>query len=823
MILKHSTQYNKQYNNIQHNIQHNIQPGSSTPGARRSGLALSGLVSMGQKLVFFSGETVKIMCLIVLIANLFTLMVLGYARPVAADASNGNQGENRGEAEIRGVALDERNRPLANAAAIIPEWGIAVSASASGAFAIPIRAAGVIHVEISSDGYLTASTQPFFVKPGVAPEPLRIILQPAPQEEIVITGTATPKLYYETPVKTSVTTRNEIEKQGAATLADSLELVTGVRVENDCQNCNFNQVRINGMEGKYSQILIDGMPVISSLAGVYALEQIPANIIDRLEVVKGGGSSLYGGNAVAGVINVITRRPQSPISDISVSQSMIRDSPNSSVYFNTDVLSANQATYASFFTNYQNRDHMDYNGDGFSDLGELRNLSLGGNFTHEFASVSGKLRLGFASIFEDRRGGNKFELPDHMADISESCRTFRADFNVGWEQSFGGSATLRLDGAYSHTRRKSYYGSGQDANAYGQTTNPVFHGSLTYNYFAIPDHNLLAGVSFNSDAIRDQARAYNRTLDATYTDLGLFLQDEVEILGHNATLLAGVRLDKHSELEKLIFSPRFSFLYKGVRNITFRATASTGFRAPQVFDEDLHITQVGGMGMLIYNRDGLKEERSHGFTLDIDYGRQVRDVKVQFSVSGFYNRLNGVFTLEETDSLPNARVFRRFNGAGAIVYGLSVEAGFKWSDQLELFSGWTIQNSRLDEPEPDFGSRKLFRSPGVYGSVRADYTIRGWFAISAEMAYTGAMTAPHFAGFIPQDKLETTEPFAVLNLTLTKKISLDKNKRLTLTATLENLLDRYQRDLDRGMHRDAGYVYGPRFPRTIRLSAGYTF
>jgi len=82
----------------------------------------------------------------------------------------------------------------------------------------------------------------------------------------------------------------------------------GVRVENNCQNCNFNQVRINGMEGKYSQILIDGLPIVSALAGVYVLEQIPANMIERLEVVKGGGSPLYGSNAVAGVVNVITKK-----------------------------------------------------------------------------------------------------------------------------------------------------------------------------------------------------------------------------------------------------------------------------------------------------------------------------------------------------------------------------------------------------------------------------------------------------------------------------------------------------------------------------------
>ncbi len=128
-------------------------------------------------------------------------------------------------------------------------------------------------------------------------------------EEIVVTGTKTEKLVSEAPVKTSVVGKAEMEKKNAATLADAIDNTTGVRVENNCQNCGFNQVRLNGLDGHYSQILIDGKGVYSSLAGVYGLEHIPVQMIERVEIVKGGGSSLYGGSAVAGVINVITKKP----------------------------------------------------------------------------------------------------------------------------------------------------------------------------------------------------------------------------------------------------------------------------------------------------------------------------------------------------------------------------------------------------------------------------------------------------------------------------------------------------------------------------------
>ena len=111
------------------------------------------------------------------------------------------------------------------------------------------------------------------------------------------------------PVRTEVVSREFVEQIGARTLADAVEYTTGVRVENNCQNCNFSQVRLLGLEGPYTQILMDGQPTLSSLAQVYGLEQIPARLIDRVEVTKGGGTALLGPGSVGGVINVVTREP----------------------------------------------------------------------------------------------------------------------------------------------------------------------------------------------------------------------------------------------------------------------------------------------------------------------------------------------------------------------------------------------------------------------------------------------------------------------------------------------------------------------------------
>ncbi len=723
---------------------------------------------------------------------------------------------------IKGVVVDEDGNWVKDADVIIPEKNIVTKTNKTGNFVFEISGGGAIHVEVYKKGYLPASTKIIKIAKRDNIKVSKFVLSKSFLEEIVVTGTATPKLYREAPVKTFIASKKDIEKKGAQNLADSLEIVTGVRVENNCQNCNFTQVRINGMEGKYCQVLINGMPVVSALAGVYALEQIPANMIEKFEVVKGGGSSLYGGNAVGGVVNVMLREATKSGIKFSINREMIKNKPNTSLNLNYDYIAPNPNTKASLFSNFQRREPVDYDGDGFSDLGELSLLSVGSNFSHFFNKVNGDLKLSFSVISEERRGGNKFDLPEHYADIAESIRTKRLDFFARWEQTFSKVSILKINSSFSYTKRKSYYGSGQDPNAYGDTENPVFYGELQYYNFSLTNHSVIAGLSFKSDEINDFAPAYDRIIDETYRNFGFYLQDEINF-GQKLKLLFGVRGDRHSEIENIIFSPRVSISFTGLKDFTLRFTYSTGFRAPQVFDEDLHITQVGGEGMTIVNRAGLKEEKSYSLTFGLDFGKQVKNKLYRFSIGGFYNRLNDVFTLDEVDSSGDYMLMERFNSDGAKIYGVELEAGFQIGGVFEIFTGWTLQRSEYDTPEPDFNSMKIFRTPELYGSLRFNWDIKNFPDINVDLNYTGPMKAPHYAGYITEDVLEDTDPFIVVNIKLIKRFELYSKNSITMTASLLNAFDSFQKDLDKGIYRDAGYVYGPRIPRTFRVGIKYDF
>jgi outer membrane receptor for ferrienterochelin and colicins len=720
---------------------------------------------------------------------------------------------------LRGKIEGWQGEPIKKAVILIPELGISGQSGDSGEYEFNQIPAGKYHLEVYADGYMDYISDPLdFDRDRIN---YTIVLVNKIEEEIVVTATGTPKLYAETPVKTEVITTTDIQKAMAVNLAEALTQTTGVRVENDCQNCNFTQVRINGMEGKYTQILIDSSPVVSAMTGVYGLEQIPAEMLDRIEIVKGGGSALYGGNAVAGVINVITREPQRNRTTLKLFQESISRKPSTNLSFHSSLISKDLNTKAFLFASYQKRDPVDLNSDGFSELGTISNTSFGLNFYNDFQKLRGKIKLGFFRIFEERRGGDLFDRPPHEADTAEWIKTDELGLSLEWNQSFTERLHYNLCFSLVDAKRNTYYGSHQDPNAYGTTRNPLMFGSAQVNWQA-GGHIFSFGFQYRRDRIKDIATGYNRIIKETYEETGFFVQDDFKI-SRTFTLLAGIRINRHTALERDVLTPRLSFLMNISRNLTFRTSFSTGFRAPQVFDEDLHITQVGGEGMMVINSPDLKEERSSSIAAGFDYGKQIGRNIIQFSLEGFFTRLGNTFVLHEVSRTENARILERVNGAGSRIYGFSLEAGLILGAKTLLASGWTIQHGERDLPEPDFNSREFFRTPNLYGYASLSYKNERVASADVALEYTGPMKAPHYSGYIEVDRLETTNPFWVLNIKLHRSFWLSENYAIDVFIGGYNFLSSYQKDLDRGVDRDSGYVYGPAKPRAFYTGLDFSF
>lgn len=719
-------------------------------------------------------------------------------------------------AKFVGKVIDENRAPVQGATVVVPELSSVTRTNRNGIFSFEFPLNIVVHFQVYKEGYSDYTSPPISIRKG-SKVPTIFVLIKELSEQITVTATANKMKFEDVPVKTYLISHQEIEETKPINLAEALSFTTGVRVETDCQNCNYTQVRLNGLEGKYSQILVDGLPVISSLASVYGLEQIPSEMIDRIEVVKGGASSIYGSNAIGGVINLITKEPQENSTVLRLQNESILGKPFFKLGLTSSFVSKDGKTKAFFFGSYYNRQPVDVNGDGFSNLGIMMDTSFGGNIYRNFPSINGKLKFSFARIHEYRRGGDNLDRPPHEAMICEMARTNRLDLNVSWEQSFG-SDLLKVSFSQTFLNRNSYYGANRDPNAYGETSDPLSIILVQYS-FPLGEHIFTLGTSYQREHLWDEAPAYNRTIDDEYINYGFFVQDDFS-MGNGVDLLIGSRFDKHTKVNRIIASPRISLLLKPINGLSLRTTLSTGFRAPQIFDEDLHITMIGGEGFIVKNDPALREERSYSLYIGGDYLTGKNDRSLLLSAGFFYTRLENQFQLHEIEGTGNSRVFLRTNGKGAKVWGVEFDVGFKIAAHLELDAGWTIERTRLDDPEPEFGAMELFKTPYSYGYIKVVAFLPIDMKLLVSYQYTGSMKLPHYSGYIPEDRLETTEPYSVFNINLSKEIRVGE-ENVEIYAGVYNIFNVFQKDIDRGPLRDAGYIYGPSKPRTFIFGIRY--
>lgn len=619
-------------------------------------------------------------------------------------------------------------------------------------------------------------------------------------------------------------------------LAKGLNFQPGVRTEDDCQNCGFTQVRINGLDGHYSQILVNSRPNFSSLNGVYGLEHIPANMIDRVEVVRGGGSALFGASAIGGTINIITKEPLHNSASFAhnfMSQGGANSFDNVTTGNVSLVTNDNKAgVYA--YGQTRTRQGYDYDGDGYTELPELNNQTFGLNSFLRLNPYS-KLSLQYHGIHEFRRGGNKLNQAPHEANIAE-----QVEHNIQ-----GGGLTYdfyspnekdRLSAYFSFqtTARKSYYGGigeGTEEDketaekAYGTTHNFTYVVGTQYVHsfdkLLFMPSDLTLGGEYNFDDLKDFIIGYDRHFKQNVRIGSFFFQNEWK--NKQWSFLVGGRLDKHNLVDHIIFSPRANLRFNPTENVNLRITYAGGFRAPQAFDEDLHVGVVGGERLVTTLAKNLKEERSNSFSVSADLYHRFGNVQTNLLIEGFYTDLNNVFALRQL-SQPDAQgntVQERYNAYGAKVLGLNIEGKATFTRWFSLQAGVTLQQSHYNEaiawndevPEQKF--KKMMRTPNIYGYFTASFTPIKRLTASVTGNYTGSMLVGHAAGSGVDEPVAVNTPnFMEVNMKLAYDFPIYKYINLQVNGGIQNITNAYQKDFDKGWNRDSGYIYGPSLPRS---------
>jgi outer membrane receptor for ferrienterochelin and colicins len=614
--------------------------------------------------------------------------------------------------KIAGKVVDAKTKePLPGVSIMAQHTTIGAATNDKGQYTMSNVPHGRIHLTASMIGYKTEH-RVIIVTPNrqttVDFELEQIAVE---MGAVVVTGTATPHLVEDMPVRTEVIPRRDIELKQACNLAEALSFHTGVRVENKCQNCNFTQVRILGLDGKYSQILIDGDPVVSSLASVYGLEHFPEEMIDHIEIVKGGGSSLYGGGAVAGVINMITRTPLANQVRVKYVGNSVHGVMDHHVGAVAETANENGTSGAYVFGSFRIRNPYDYNGDGFSEIGQLYNESVGVDAYYQ-PLATGELMTSFHRIHEERRGGNKFQLPVHEAEIAEWVEHWRIGGTVRWIHRPNPLFDYRLYYSFALENRKSYYG-GLHGNTvqdqldalkfYGKTDNPLHLAGLQANY-RLGSHLVTAGAQYSRDKLKDETAAVTAYhVDEVFTNIGFFLQDDIHLASEEQIqLVIGTRMDKHSKLKDWIFSPRVNGKFNIGDGFAVRSAFTTGFKPPQIYDEDLHLCGIKGDQRVIRNSVHLKEERSYSITAGLEYQGFLNSIPAMVSLTGFRTRLDNGFTERFVSKQGVIELWERMNSDGAEVEGVELDVGIRPISGVEVRSGFTYQKSQYDSPNEDF-------------------------------------------------------------------------------------------------------------------------
>jgi len=724
----------------------------------------------------------------------------------------------------------------------------------NGHFSISDIPAGSYELKVSRLGYKTISEQ-IEIQPGLSlTKDFALKEDRLNLEQVVVSATRYNLDRKEAPVMVKVLNDEVFDATQSFLLSESLNFQPGVRVETNCQNCGFTQVRLNGLDGPYAQILINSRPVFSALNSVYGLEQIPTNIIERVEVVRSGGSALYGSNAIAGTINIITREPVENTWQINSNFASIDGkTADHTINFNASLVSEDLTSGVTFYGLFRDRGSYDANGDGFTELTVLENNTFGAKAFFK-PSQYNKITVDFNAIREYRRGGDRLDLAPHFTDITEELDHNTIFSGITFEQytknersKFSAYLSTQI------TQRDSYYGglggarTAEDSlaaiNAYGATDDLALVGGLQFTHHFLSQDILTVGVENQLNDVEDEIPGYNRLVDQQVNAIGLFGQYEWRVTNRFKALL-GARFD-HTTVDGLydigdiqrttdvttnVFSPRLTLLYDLTEDLQFRGGYARGFRAPQAFNEDLHISSVGGEPQFVILSDDLEKELSDAYTASLTYTQNTGEIQTEFLLEGFYTRLRNPFTIVSTGSvLPNGSILEEVrNGEGAYVTGTNFEASISPSSTFLFQIGGTAQQTGYEEEqilfEPEAGSaaeettvsvNEFTRNPNLYGYLTTNWTPNDHWAFDITGVYTGSMIVPRVvsaSGFLD---LVDTNPFMEVNLKTSYHFEVRESFHLELSGGVQNLFNSYQDDFDVGPTRDSDYIYGPARPRTF--------
>lgn len=592
-------------------------------------------------------------------------------------------------ATISGKVSNLSGEPLGFSSVAIEGSAMGASTDENGVFTIANVPAGEYKIVASFLGYETNRRRIKLEAGDLVTIDFTLVAAFNTMDEVVVTGTMKEVRRLDSPVPVEVYSPAFFKKNPTPNIYEALQNVNGVRPQLNCQVCNTGDIHINGLEGPYTMVLIDGMPIVSSLATVYGLSGIPNSLVERMEIVKGPASSLYGSEAIGGLINIITKDPgKAPVLSVDVMGSTWEE-------LNIDLgVKFNASKAASVLTgvNYYNYDDViDNNGDNFTDVTIQERVSVFQKWN--FKRKDNRLfTLAGRYYWEDRWGGE-----------------------VAWTQAFRGGNEIY--GEAITTERWEFLGqyqlplvenmmfsfsfnSHQQNSVYGDTPyiadQKIGFGQLYWDK-KMGKHDLLLGSALrytfyddNTPATGGPATDANNNPDEIWLP-GIFVQDEITINERNKMLL-GLRYD-YNEAHGNIFTPRLAYKWSITNNDIFRLNAGTGFRVVNLFTED-HAALTGAREVIIAEK--LEPEQS--YNVNVNYIKKMysnNGSSGSIELSGWYTYFtNVIFPDYETND--NQIIYRNLDGS-AVTKGISLNADLTLANGFSFLLGGSLIDVSKEE------------------------------------------------------------------------------------------------------------------------------
>ncbi len=610
-------------------------------------------------------------------------------------------------------------------------------------------------------------------------EHLQIMLVPDGREmdAVVVTGTMRAVSRSESPVAVEVFTPQFFKKNPTPSIFESLQNVNGVRPQLNCSVCNTGDIHINGLEGPYTMITIDGMPIVSSLASVYGLFGIPTQLIERVEIVKGPASGLYGAEAIGGLINVITKTPEkAPLFAANLmSTSWLEHSADMGV----KIKAGKNATSLLGVNYFKYGNKEDNNKDQFTDVTLQHRVSIFNkwSFTRKHQRTAS---LAARYFYEDRWGGDmrynrSFRGGDSV--YGESIFTNRYELIGNYQLPTAEQLVLSFSGTWHD--QNSYYGVVPYMGKQG-----ILFGQLVWSHDLRQRHHLLAGLALRYNYYDDNSTATIDTLTTRnrpdrYIIPGIFVQDEWKISNDHLVLL-GMRLDQHN-VHGTITTPRIAWKWSMPGQQILRLNMGTGFRVVSLFTED-HAALTGARVVEI--RESLNPERS--YNVNLNYTRQYRRGKTALGIdaSAWYSHFtNQIIANYDTD--PAKIIYDNLDGY-ASSKGITLNLELNVGNRLKSMLGTTLQD--VTKTEKNSSGKKETVRPMLTEEWSGTWSVSYSFPrIGLSVDYTGNLYGPMRLPLVsPTDPRPGYSPvWSLQNIQLTKLLS----RGIEIFGGVKNLLN----------------------------------